>query len=159
MAPLRSAPIVALAIAITPSIAAAHPLDDLAAGHWLEVPDSHLRDVAASPDEFPWVGQGEGISGIVNDWCSGAYDTTRDRLYIDAMQQIYGNVTKILVESRQGQNMLFLPLDKIMQQVAAGGAAAAVDPAPVAPPAGTPPAASSDARNRDNARSRERESR
>jgi hypothetical protein len=78
----RLASMVALAIAGTPALVAAHPLDDLPAGHWLEVPDSHLRDVAASPDEFPWVGQGEGISGIVNDWCSGAYDTTRDRLYI-----------------------------------------------------------------------------
>ena len=31
------------------------------------------------------------------------------------MKEIYGNVTKVLVESRQGSNMLYLPLDKIMQ--------------------------------------------
>src|SRR5690606_11289543 len=49
---------------------------------------------------------------------------TRDRLYIDAMQQIYSNVTKVLVESRQGSNLLYRPRDRIMQQVAAGGAAA-----------------------------------
>ena len=41
----------------------------------------------------------------------------RDRLYIDTMQQIYSNVTKVLVESKQGSNLLYLPLDKIMQQV------------------------------------------
>lgn len=92
-----------------------------------------------------------------------APQVTRDRLYIDAMQQIYGNVTKVMVESRQGGNMLFLPLDKILQQVAAGGAAAA--PADTVPPAVTtaPPAgaagSASDARNRENARGRERESR
>ncbi|MES2937976.1 MAG: FtsH protease activity modulator HflK [Pseudomonadota bacterium] len=91
-----------------------------------------------------------------------APQVTRDRLYIDTMQQIYGSVTKILVDSRQGQNMLFLPLDKIMQQVAQTGAAAEV-PAAV-PPAGAvvPPVpgagpAGGDARTRDNARSRERE--
>jgi membrane protease subunit HflK len=53
-----------------------------------------------------------------------APQVTRDRLYLDSMQQIYSNVTKVLVDSRQGSNMLFLPLDKIMQQVAQGGAAA-----------------------------------
>ena len=52
-----------------------------------------------------------------------APQVTRDRMYIDAMQQIYSNVTKILVESRQGSSLLYLPLDKIMQQVAQGGAA------------------------------------
>lgn len=92
-----------------------------------------------------------------------APQVTRDRLYIDAMQQIYGNVTKVMVESRQGGNMLFLPLDKILQQVAAGGAA--VPAADAGPPAATtaPPAgaagSASDARNRENARGRERESR
>jgi membrane protease subunit HflK len=31
------------------------------------------------------------------------------------MKEIYSNVTKVMVESRQGANMLYLPLDKIMQ--------------------------------------------
>ena len=44
-----------------------------------------------------------------------APQVTRDRLYINAMKEIYGNVTKIMVETRQGSNMLYLPLDKIMQ--------------------------------------------
>jgi len=41
----------------------------------------------------------------------------RDRMYTDTMQQIYSNVTKVLVDSKQGSNLLYLPLDKIMQQV------------------------------------------
>ena len=49
-----------------------------------------------------------------------APQVTRDRMYLDTMQQIYSNVTKVLVESRQGSNLLYLPLDKIMQQVGAG---------------------------------------
>jgi modulator of FtsH protease HflK len=44
-----------------------------------------------------------------------APQVTRDRMYLDAMQQIYTNTTKILVDSRQGNSLLYLPLDKLMQ--------------------------------------------
>jgi modulator of FtsH protease HflK len=44
-----------------------------------------------------------------------APQVTRDRMYLDTMQQIYSNTTKILVDSRAGNNLLYLPLDKIMQ--------------------------------------------
>ena len=92
-----------------------------------------------------------------------APQVTRDRLYLESMQQIYGNVTKVLVESRQGGNMLFLPLDRILQQVSQGGAAAApaAEQAPAAVPSTPPPPMSSDARARDanNARGRDRETR
>ena len=57
-----------------------------------------------------------------------APQVTRDRMYLDTMQQIYSSVTKVLVESRQGSNLLYLPLDKIMQQVAQGGGLAAPEP-------------------------------
>jgi len=91
-----------------------------------------------------------------------APQVTRDRLYLESMQQIYSNVTKVMVESRQGGNMLFMPLDRILQQVSQGGVAAAAPEAqppatvPSVPPASTSP---SDARARDNGRSRERETR
>lgn len=93
-----------------------------------------------------------------------APQVTRDRMYLDAMQQIYSNVTKVLVDSRQGSNLLYLPLDKIMSQVTQGGAAAAEAPAAVnnngAPSVPPPaPAAPNDARARDNSRSRDRDPR
>jgi modulator of FtsH protease HflK len=82
----------------------------------------------------------------------------RDRLYTDAMQQIYSNVTKVLVDSKQGSNLLYLPLDKIMQQVSA-----VPPPAVDAPAAAAQPAAASngtvDTRSRDLQRSRERDPR
>jgi membrane protease subunit HflK len=91
-----------------------------------------------------------------------APQVTRDRLYLESMQQIYSSVTKVMVESKQGGNMLFLPLDRIIQQVSQGGAAA-VAPEAAAPAAGTPapgtPSSQTDARARENARGRERESR
>ena len=88
---------------------------------------------------------------------------TRDRMYLETMQQIYGSVTKVLVESRQGSNLLYLPLDKIMQSVAAevAGApqvpSAATGAAAATPSAGT--AFSNDPRARDSNRTRDRESR
>ncbi|KAF1071959.1 protease FtsH subunit HflK [Variovorax sp. PDC80] len=45
-----------------------------------------------------------------------APQVTRDRMYIDAMQQIYASTTKVLVDSKQGSNLLYLPLDKLIQQ-------------------------------------------
>ena len=91
-----------------------------------------------------------------------APQVTRDRMYIDAMQQVYTSVTKVLVDSRQGNSLLYLPLDKLMQQ--AGAAAESVAPTPGATatvpsvPA-TPAAIPGDSRARDNSRTRERESR
>lgn len=85
-----------------------------------------------------------------------APQVTRDRLYLETMQQIYGNVTKVLVESRQGSNLLYLPLDKIMQISASEAAGPAAAP-PVAPAPATPAPAPLDLRNRDGSRSRDRD--
>ena len=40
---------------------------------------------------------------------------TRDRLYIDMMEEVLGNSTKVMVDVKGGNNMMFLPLDKILQ--------------------------------------------
>lgn len=96
-----------------------------------------------------------------------APQVTRDRMYTDAMQQVYTNVTKVLVESRQGSNLLYLPIDKIMQMSGQGGGAAATD-LPVNPAGAassgtvpTQPASSVplDTRARDASRTRDRETR
>ena len=69
------------------------------------------------------------------------------------MQQVFGNVSKVMVDSRAGSNLLYLPLDKLMQQ-AGGAAVAAPTPAPM-PEA--PSTAATDARSRDGGRSRDRD--
>jgi membrane protease subunit HflK len=85
---------------------------------------------------------------------------TRDRLYIDTMQQIYSNVSKVMVESRNNSNLLYLPLDKLLQQAGAPAAVPGAAPAPAANPSETTPASGGvDVRSRDGARSRDRESR
>jgi modulator of FtsH protease HflK len=86
-----------------------------------------------------------------------APQVTRERMYIDAMQEIYSNVTKVLVDSKSGSNLLYLPLDKIMQMAGqpASGSAAAAPAAPVSPSSNSPTPRTMDSA----ARSRERDSR
>ena len=89
-----------------------------------------------------------------------APQVTRDRMYLDSMQQIYSNVTKVMVDSRQGSNLLYLPLDKVMQLNGQGAdAAPSAALAPSALPATTPATSNLDARTRDVPRSRERDTR
>jgi membrane protease subunit HflK len=89
-----------------------------------------------------------------------APQVTRERLYLDAMQQIMTNTSKVLVDQKGGNNLLYLPLDKITQM--AGTASAGSNAQPPAAEAAPPPAAAeppSTARSRDAFRSRDREQR
>ncbi|MCD5361947.1 FtsH protease activity modulator HflK [Chromobacterium aquaticum] len=49
----------------------------------------------------------------------------RDRLYLDMMQQIMSSTTKVVVDQKGGNNLLYLPLDKLIQQSNPGASAAA----------------------------------
>jgi len=89
-----------------------------------------------------------------------APQVTRDRLYIDTMQQIYANVTKVMVDVRANSNLLFLPLDRLLQQAQSGAAGAGAQPGVAAPPDSAPaPAVAGDARSREGLRNRDRETR
>ena len=87
-----------------------------------------------------------------------APQVTRDRLYTDAMQQIYSSVTKVVVDSKQGSNLLYLPLDKLMQAAGAAASASSADIAvvPAVPAAAAAPVpAATDTRSRDGSRTRD----
>ncbi|GAA6173798.1 FtsH protease activity modulator HflK [Colwellia sp. KU-HH00111] len=45
-----------------------------------------------------------------------APEVTRQRLYIATMEKVYSNASKVMVDVDGGNNMMYLPLDKIMQQ-------------------------------------------
>ncbi len=101
----------------------------------------------------------------------------RERMYLETMQQIYSNATKVYVGGKSGSNVIYLPLDKIVEEgraraseaanAASGTApasASAVSPgsnaaaASSAPNAASQAAAASDVlRSRDAFRSRGRE--
>ncbi|MDR2156112.1 MAG: FtsH protease activity modulator HflK [Burkholderiaceae bacterium] len=84
-----------------------------------------------------------------------APQVTRERMYLDTMRDIYSGIGKIIVDGKSGGNLMYLPLDKVMQAAGAAPATAA-SPAEAAP---APESDTADARARDSARGRERESR
>jgi len=81
---------------------------------------------------------------------------TRDRMYIDTMRQVYSNVSKVMIDSRGNSNLLYLPLDKLLQQTVTSVVPSV--PAQTLPDT-SPSSGSADARSRDNQRGRDRESR
>jgi len=83
-----------------------------------------------------------------------APQVTRDRLYIDAMQQVYTNVSKVMVDSKSGSNLLYLPLDKLLQQGSSGTVTVSPPQATTVPEPQTVPNPN-DLRSRDNQRSRD----
>jgi membrane protease subunit HflK len=76
-------------------------------------------------------GDAQRFSSVFTEY-QKAPQVTRDRMYIDAMQQVYNSTTKVLIDSKQGSNLLYLPLDKLMQLNAQGSNA------PTSPDAANP---------------------
>ncbi len=103
-------------------------------------------------------GDGRRFSSILTEY-QKAPQVTRDRMYIDTMREVYSNVSKVLVDTRNNSNLLYLPLDKLLQQAGASTtptgmttpvpATGATDPSTMA----TGPAL--DLRSRDGQRSRD----
>lgn len=85
-----------------------------------------------------------------------APQVTRQRMYLDTMQTVMNNTSKVVVDQKGGNSLLYLPLDKLQQTVSQpyGGA-----PEVLAAPGATPPSIPGDTRSRDALRSREREDR
>ena len=105
-------------------------------------------------------GDAQRFKSLVTEY-QKAPQVMRDRMYIDAMQQIYSNTTKVLIDAKAGSNLLYLPLDKIIQQAGASNPAVSSQPvAPLTEPSSNPMSPNSpiDARSRDG-RSRDRDSR
>jgi membrane protease subunit HflK len=78
---------------------------------------------------------------------------TRERIYLDTMQQVLSSTNKIMLDYRGSGNLLMLPLEKLMQGGSAAGPSEAQasqrpSPEPAAPEAGP--------RSRDTLRNRER---
>jgi len=109
--------------------------------------DGYRQRVIASAE-----GEASRFKQVLTEY-SKAPAVTRERIYIDTMQQIYSTTSKIMLDYKGGGNLLYLPLDKLLQQ--AGGAIqseaqAAQRPSP------EPPAAEPVPRSREALRERGR---
>ncbi len=60
-------------------------------------------------------GEAERFEKLLNEY-SLAEQVTRDRLYIDALENVLKNASKVMVDVEGGNNMMYLPLDKLTQQ-------------------------------------------
>jgi membrane protease subunit HflK len=81
---------------------------------------------------------------------------TRDRMYLETMQQVFTSASKVMIDAKSGSNLLYLPLDKLMAQSAASDVKAAqpVQPSTAALPEVAEPRR--DSRSRDSETSRDR---
>lgn len=89
-----------------------------------------IEDANGYRDEVVARAQGEAdrFTKLVAEYRK-APEVTRQRLYLDTMQQVLSNTSKVLVTGKDGQNnLLYLPLDKMIDG-RAGGAASASAPA------------------------------
>ena len=84
-----------------------------------------------------------------------APDVTRERLYIESIEQVLQNSSKVMVDVDKGSNMIYLPLDKIMQRSETPAPTSSTTPSRLMPST-TPPAAESPrANSRTQSRTRE----
>lgn len=91
---------------------------------------------------------------LISNEYNKAPAVTRERMYLETMEQVFANTTKIYIDQKAGNNLLYLPLDKLIPQASAStatGPAAAIQPLPE--PVDSTPAGLRD-RVRDTARDR-----
>ncbi len=64
---------------------------------------------------------------------------TRQRLYLDMMQSVLGNSSKVMIDQKGGNNLLYLPLEQLLKQAPATSTPSPVEtPRPAVPEAVAP---------------------
>jgi membrane protease subunit HflK len=121
------------------------------AARLLEESEGYKQRVIASSE-----GEASRFKQVLVEY-SKAPAVTRDRLYIDMMQQVLSSTSKIMVDQKGGGNLLYLPLDKLIQT---SGPSTLPGPAAELPaPSMQEAVPDSAARTREAFRGRERETR
>jgi len=59
-----------------------------------------------------------------------APEVTKKRMYLDALESVYSNSSKVMVDVKNGNNLLYLPLDKITGANSNSDSAALIPPPP-----------------------------
>jgi modulator of FtsH protease HflK len=109
-----------------------------------EEADGYKQEVTARAD-----GEAQRFSKLLTEY-NKAPDVTRDRIYLDSVESVLSNTTKVMVDVK-GNNIMYLPLDKILGGANSAGGAV---PESQLPTSGIPAAPI-----RDDARSRENRTR
>lgn len=60
-------------------------------------------------------GDADRFTALLNEY-RDAPEVTRERLYIETIQEVLGNTSKVLVDVKEGDNLMYLPLDQIMKR-------------------------------------------
>ncbi len=120
------------------------------AARLLEEAEGYKQRVIASSE-----GEASRFKQILVEY-NKAPGVTRDRLYLDMMEQVLSSATKIVVDQKSGSNLLYLPLDKLIQMSGTSSPPASASEIQSAPQEMAPDSA---ARTREAFRGRERETR
>ena len=80
-----------------------------------------MQDAEAYRDRVIADAEGEAgrFTALLTEY-NRAPEVTRERLYIEALEYVYANSNKVLLDAEGGNNLLYLPMDKLLQP---GGAA------------------------------------
>ena len=81
----------------------------------IEEASAYKEEVIANAE-----GEAERFSKLLAEY-NKAPEVTRERLYLDAVQEVYTNTNKVMVDVEGGNNVMYLPLDKLAAQSAGGG--------------------------------------
>jgi len=127
------------------------------ASRLLQEADGYKQRVTANAE-----GEASRFQQILTEY-NKAPDVTRKRMYLETVQNVLSNTSKVMVDVKSGSNLLYLPLDKLMQTAGARTAAPVAEPA-LAEAANNAPhaamqferSAGADGHTRDSLRSRER---
>lgn len=86
----------------------------------LEEAIAHKAEVVANAQ-----GEAYRFTKLLDEY-NKAPEVTRQRLYLDAIQAVYSNSSKVMVDVEGGNNMLYIPLDKMMSEAQARSSSGSV---------------------------------
>ena len=118
-----------------------------AASRLLQEAEGYKQRVIANAE-----GEGSRFKQVLAEYAK-APAVTRERIYIETMQQIFASTSKVMMDFRGPGNLLYLPLDKLMQQ---GGSATPSESQASQRPSPEPAPSEPGPRSRDTLRNRDR---
>jgi membrane protease subunit HflK len=125
------------------------------ASRLLQEADGYKQRVTANAE-----GEASRFRQIVTEY-NRAPAVTRERMYLETIQQILSSTSTIIVDQKSSGNLLFLPLDKLLQMPGAASTTPLPESGERVPQAEVQPpvAPSTDTRSRESFRTRDREPR